>query len=242
MATTTSYSNIIPTLEKIIEYNINEMNRVGTNDDSYEELLAETTKLKDAIDELKKTTEDVNFQRTENNRLTKYTSDIINKEAELTTDRLAEIKNESNNKMRLVEVNNYYGSKYNDQSEIMKIIILTCVIVLILWYINTIVQSSIFYVLIAIVVAIGCIVIFWKSYYLMLRNNIDYNQYDFDVKSSKLPNIDTSILSGSTGPSSMSYGDTGSKGCVNEVCCISPEYFSFKTGRCYASAAAAAYA
>jgi hypothetical protein len=153
------------------------------------------------------------------------------------SDLLANFTDEPKNKMRLVEINNYYANKYNDQSEIMKIIIVMCVIVLILWYINTIVQSSIFYVLIAIVVAIGCIIIFWKCYYLMLRNNIDYNQYDFDVKSSKLPEID--VLRGATG-TLMSSGSTGAKSCQNQECCISPDYYSFKNGRCYSSAAAAA--
>ena len=236
-----SYEDIIKIVRNKINRNIKEIER--TVDTSIkQELLSENITLENGINQMLETTQNLDAQITKMNELTKYTSDIIENEAESTTNRLAEIKNDSNNKMRLVEVNSYYGSKYNDQSEIMKIIIVTCVIVLILWYTNTIVQSSIFYVLIAIVVAVGCIIIFWKSYYLMLRNNIDYNQYDFDVKSSKLPNIDTSILSGSSGPSRMSSGDTGSRGCVNEVCCIAPEYFSFKTGRCYASAAAAAYA
>lgn len=243
----TSYDNIISTLQSTINYNIAEINSLegSTNSNDVariQTLTDENKKLNDGINQIKNNGANLNDNIQTINELTAYSTDIINSESILTSDRLAKMKNESNNKMRLVEINNYYANKYNDQSEIMKIIILTCVIVLVLWYINTIVQSSIFYLLIAVVVAIGVIVVFWKSYYLMLRNNIDYNQYDFEMKSSKLPKIDTSIPSGSSGPSHMSFGDTGAKGCVNSDCCIAPEYFSFKTGKCYSSIIAATYA
>ena len=243
MATTDlSYNNIISVLQSTIKYNIAEIDSLegSTNSNDVariQKLTDENKQLQYGIDQIHSNTTDYNDKIDIINDLTMYTSSIINDESELTSERLAKMKNESSNKMRMVEINNYYANKYNDQSEIMKIIIVTCVIVLILWYINTMVQSSIFYVLIAIVVAIGSIVIFWKSYYLMLRNNIDYNQFDFDVKSSKLPEID--ILHGATG-TLMSSGSTGAANCANADCCISIDYYSFKNGKCYSSAAAAA--
>lgn len=245
-ATTTSYTNILSTLTSTIEYNAAEIASLegSTNSDDVariQKLTDENKKLQDGIDQIQNNTSTMNENIETINDLTAYTSNIIESESILTSERLAKMKNESSNKMRMVEINNYYSNKYNDQSEIMKIIILTCVIVLFLWYVNTIVESSIFYVLIAIVVAIGVIVVFWKSYYLMLRNNIDYNQFEFDVKPAKLPTIDTKTQ-GTTGPSNIHKGDTGAKGCVNEDCCTAPEYFSFKTGKCYSSIAAAAYA
>jgi hypothetical protein len=244
----TSYDNIIRTLELTIEYNLAEIislestNNNGENNAKIQELKDNNIELTAGINQINANAGELDDNIQTINDLTNYTSGIITSESILTSERLAKMKNESSNKMRMVQINNYYANKYNDQSEIMKIIIVTCVIVLILWYINTIVESSIFYVLIAIVVAIGVIIIFWKSYYLMLRNNIDYNQFDFDVKPTKLPKIDSKIVSGTTGPSSMSAGDTGARTCSNSECCIGPEYFSFKTAKCYSSIIAAAYA
>jgi hypothetical protein len=244
---TSSYDNLISTLESTINYNLAEIDFLerSTNIDDIERaktLRAENDKINEGITQINANTSEFNENVNLINDLTSYTTDILNSESILTSDRLAKMKNESTNKMRMVEINNYYANKYNDQSEIMKIIILTCIIVLFLWYVNNIVQSSIFYVLIAVVVAVSCVVIFWKSYYLILRNNIDYDQFDFDIKSDILPKIDTTIPSGSSGPTRLSAGDTGAKNCANADCCIAPEYYSFKTAKCYSSILAAAYA
>jgi hypothetical protein len=241
-----SYGNILSTLTSTIEYNAAEIASLegSTNSDDVariQKLTDENKKLNEGILQIQSDTSTLNENIDTINELTAYTSSIIESESILTSDRLAKMKSESSNKMRMVEINNYYANKYNDQSDIMKIIIFTCIVVLFLWYINTIVESSIFYVLIAIVVAIGVIIVFWKSYYLMLRNNIDYNQFEFDVKPAKLPKIDTKIQ-GTTGPSRISKGDAGAKGCINEACCTGPEYYSFNTGKCYSSIAGATYA
>ena len=243
-AAPTSYDKILSTLRSTIKYNIMEIESLkgSSNSDDIEriqELIDENKKLNEGITQIEENTNELNDNINTINALTEYTSDIIESETILTSERLAKMKSESSNKMRMVEINNYYANKYNDQSDIMKIIIFTCIVVLFLWYINTIVESSIFYVLIAIVAAIGVIVVFWKSYYLMLRNKVDYNQFDFDIKPAKLPKINT-LIPGTTGPSRISKGDTGGKGCVNEACCISIDYYSFKNGKCYSSAAAAA--
>lgn len=239
---TSSYDNIISTLQSTINYNLAEINSLqgSSNSDDIarvQTLTNENKELNDGILQIQSSTSDLNENIATINDLTMYTSDIIKTESDLTSERLAKMKNESTNKMRMVGINNYYANKYNDQSEIMIIIIVTCLSILILWYINTIVQSSIFYVLIAIVVSVGVITIAWKCYYLIMRNSIDYNQSDFDIKSKNLPEID--ILRGATG-TLMTAGSTGSKDCENEKCCIAPEYYSFKNGKCYASAAAAA--
>jgi hypothetical protein len=246
LQTNDTYDNIIDTLEKTINYNLAEIASLKDSTDPDDinrtaKLIDDNTKLQKGISDIQNISTNLDEKIETINELTMYTSGIIESESILTSERLAKMKNESNKKMRMVEINNYYANKYDDQSEIMKIIIVTCVIVLFLWYINTMVQSSIFYVLIALVVALGVIIVFWKSYYLMLRNNIDYNQFDFDVKPEKLPKIDTNITAGATGISSMSADDKDAKTCENAECCTVPDYFSFQTAKCYSSMAARVY-
>ena len=158
-----------------------------------------------------------------------YVNKIINDETQNDNERLKSIENEKSNKMRLVEINSYYEKKYNSQIKIMKIIIVTCVLSLILWLIDSShflpIPSFIFTILISVIVAFGLIVVFYECYDVFIRNNIDYDQFDFDIPTNKLPKIDTKKmvgLTGSTGPQGES-----SKQCVNEECC--PSGFAYNS-------------
>jgi len=155
-------------------------------------------------------------------------TDIITSETEINNKRLENVNNEQNNKMRLVEINSYYGKKYSEQNQIMKIIIFVCVIVLILWFIDSKqllpIPTFIFTILIGLSITIGIFVIFYKCYYLIIRNNVDFDQIDFDIPISKLPKIDTTLVRGLTGSSS---GASGSNFCTNGECC--PPGFGYNT-------------
>lgn len=159
----------------------------------------------------------------------KKATDIMNSQTSINNGRLESIKTEQNNKMRLVEINSYYSKKYEAQSEIMKIIIIVSVITLILWILDTKqvlpIPSFVTTILISLSITIGAVVIFYKCYYLILRNNVDYDQIDFDIPSNKLPIIDTSPtrkIHGGTGPASSNAGQ-----CINDECC--PPGFAYNT-------------
>ena len=58
--------------------------------------------------------------------------DIIENELNQSKRRLDVLENERQNKIRLVEINDYYGEKYAEHSQFMKIIIFTLIPVIIL--------------------------------------------------------------------------------------------------------------
>ena len=154
-------------------------------------------------------------------------TDIIASETDINNKRLESVNNEQNNKMRLVEINSYYGKKYNEQNQIMKIVIIVCVVVLILWFVDSKeylpIPSFIFTILISLSITIGIFVIFYKCYYLIIRNNIDFDQIDFDIPISKLPKIDTTLPGSRTSAS----GSGSSNSCINDACC--PAGFAYNT-------------
>jgi hypothetical protein len=154
---------------------------------------------------------------------------LIASETEINNERLESVSNEQNNKMRLVEINSYYGKKYNEQNQIMKTVIIVCVVVLILWFVDSKqylpIPSFIFTILISLSITIGIFVIFYKSYYLIIRNNIDFDQIDFDIPISKLPKIDTTLASSLT--SSSASGSGSSNICTGSECC--PPGFGYNT-------------
>lgn len=90
------------------------------------------------------------------------------------------LQQEKSNKMRLVEINNYYGKKYEFQTDIMKIIILTCVPVLVIsillkkGFIPNLIATG----LIILIVAAGVITVARKVMDLNRRNNFNFDQYD----------------------------------------------------------------
>ena len=107
-------------------------------------------------------------------------------------------------------------------SEIMKIIILISVISLILWIVDSKqllpIPSFVFTILISLSVTIGTIVIFYKCYYLILRNNVDYDQIDFDIPLDKLPPIGEFGVTGSNSSSAKKRSATQGE-CKNDECC-----------------------
>jgi hypothetical protein len=90
------------------------------------------------------------------------------------------LQQEKSNKMRLVEINNYYGKKYEFQTDIMKIIILTCVPVLVIsillkkGFIPNLIATG----LIILIVAAGVITVARKVIDLNRRNSFNFDQYD----------------------------------------------------------------
>ena len=106
---------------------------------------------------------------------------IIEEELNKSKRRLEMLQEEKNNKIRLVEINDYYGSKYAEHGSLMKIIIFTLVPVIILAVLNTkgILPNTIYYILLGIVSVIGA-VFFWKTMASILtRDAMNYNEYNW---------------------------------------------------------------
>ena len=106
---------------------------------------------------------------------------VIRDQIENSSNTLDGLQQEKSNKMRLVEINNYYGKKYEFQTDIMKIIILTCVPVLVVsillkkGFIPNLIATG----LIILIIAAGVIAVARKVMDLNRRNNFNFDQYDY---------------------------------------------------------------
>jgi hypothetical protein len=105
---------------------------------------------------------------------------VIRDQIQNSSSTLDGLQQEKSNKMRLVEINNYYGKKYEFQTDIMKIIILTCVPVLVIsillkkGFIPNLIATG----LIIIIIAAGVIAVARKIIDLNRRNSFNFDQYD----------------------------------------------------------------
>jgi hypothetical protein len=106
---------------------------------------------------------------------------VIRDQIENSSNTLDGLQQDKSNKMRLVEINNYYGKKYEFQTDIMKIIILTCVPVLVIsillkkGFIPNLIATG----LIIIIIAAGVIAVARKVIDLNRRNSFNFDQYDY---------------------------------------------------------------
>jgi hypothetical protein len=92
------------------------------------------------------------------------------------------LREDKSNKLRLVEINNYYGRKYEYQTDIMKLIVITCAPILVISILmkKGLVPELIATGLIVVIIAAGIIAVVRKLMDLNRRNNMNFDQYDSD--------------------------------------------------------------
>jgi hypothetical protein len=142
------------------------------------------------------------------------------------------LQTEKNNKIRLVEINSYYGEKYAEHAQLMKIIIFTLVPVIIvsLIYRTGIIPQIVYTILLCIITIIGGY-FFWKCYAsIITRDAMDYNEYDWYFDTSSAP---TSNGSSSSDPwlNSSDYGT-----CIGKECCSTGQVYDASSNLCISSA------
>jgi hypothetical protein len=153
---------------------------------------------------------------------------IVESELNKSKKRLQLLEVEKNNKIRLVEINDYYGDKYAEHSQLMKIIIFTLVPIIILAFLNNkgILPNTIYNILIIIISFIGAYFM-WKRYSsIIMRDNMNYQEYDFYFDPKRAPKTSGS----SNNDPWLSLKIPGS--CVGEYCCSDGQTYDTELNQC----------
>ena len=152
---------------------------------------------------------------------------IVENELNTAKRRLKALDVEKINKIRLVEINNYYGDKYVEHGNLMKIVIFTLVPVIILAIINKsgILPDTIYYILVMIVAAIGGYFFWLRFGSIITRDNMTYQEYDWYFDPSTAPTGSAS----STDP----WASLGSMGtCIGQDCCSAGQLYDETLDQC----------
>jgi len=151
---------------------------------------------------------------------------IVESELNHAKEKLARLEVEKNNKIRSVEINTYFGDKYAEHSQLMKIIIFTLVPVIIVsfLYSKSILPKIVYYVLIVIITLIGAY-FFWNRYAsIIMRDNMNYQEYDFPFNESELANV---------GSSSDPWQTNSMLGtCIGDACCSNGMTYDASLNQC----------
>jgi hypothetical protein len=154
---------------------------------------------------------------------------IVENELNKSKAQLQLLQSEKDNKIRLVEINSYYGEKYAEHASLMKIIIfiLIPVIVLTILYNNDILPGKIFYILIIIIAAIGGYFL-WKTYIsIVMRDTMNYQEYDWYFNPKTAPSVVSSSVTGDPWLSTTLLGT-----CVGQECCSTDQTYDSSLNQC----------
>jgi hypothetical protein len=157
---------------------------------------------------------------------------IVENELNQSKKRLEALEAEKNNKIRLVEINNYYSDKYAEHSQLMKIIVLTLLPIIILAFIHNkgFLPKTIYFILLIIIGGIGSYYFWIKYVSIVMRDNMNYQEYNwtFDPNSVSTSSSTTTTSDPWTVPSLPGT-------CIGENCCSDGQTWDSTLNQCIGS-------
>lgn len=153
---------------------------------------------------------------------------IVESELNKMKENLNLLKTEKNNKMRLIQINKYYGDKYAEHSSLMKIIIFTLVPVIILTIINRtgILPPIVYFILLCMIVGIGAYYFWYRYSSIITRDPLNYNEYDWFFNAGSAPGPPTDEA---TDPWASALG---AGICVGKACCTPDQTYDTTMDKC----------
>lgn len=131
------------------------------------------------------------------------------------------------NKVRLVEINKYYGDRYAEHASLMKVIIFTLIPIIILTIINNkgLLPIKIYLLLIIIISAIGAVFFFKTFTSIMHRDNMNYDTYDWPFDKENAPDSENENTDDP-------WESIGGGTCIGQECCSSGQTFDEEENIC----------
>jgi hypothetical protein len=108
------------------------------------------------------------------------TLNLLEDEILSTEEKLELAKQENINKLRLIEINEYYGSLYEDQAWLMKIIVIMCVHISVLCILYKVLKfpENIFFMCLGGTLVVGSYYFITRAVNIASRDNMNYDQYN----------------------------------------------------------------
>jgi hypothetical protein len=157
---------------------------------------------------------------------------IIEKQLNEAKKKLKRLEYEKNNKVRLIEINDYYGEKYNEHSILMKYIIFMLVPIIIISFLfnRGFLPKFVFYFLLILISVIGSVFIVYRLLSIWTRDNMNYQEYlwSFNIK-----NAPTVIKkNGGNSDPWLSGSGLGIGTCVGSNCCTTGMTYDNNLDKC----------
>ena len=154
---------------------------------------------------------------------------IINAESVNSERQLGLLTTEKRDKARLVEINTYYGKKYNAHKQIMKTIVLICIPIIVLTILGNkgLIPNTFAVLLITFIILFGIFSIGYQIIDLSNRDNMNYDEYDWKFNKNNAPAPASSPANDLNDPWSLNYGT-----CIGSSCCATVDAYNTNTNKC----------
>lgn len=145
--------------------------------------------------------------------------DIVEEQLNASKKQLRLLKDDKYNKLRLVEINTYYGKRYDAHAKFMKTIVYICIPILILtiMYNNSILPPRLYSFLIGIIFIIGSVIIGLQIIDMSNRDSMNWDEYDWYFDQSKAPTMVSSNTT--TSKTQSNPWSIPSVVCIGSSCC-----------------------
>lgn len=153
--------------------------------------------------------------------------DVLENELNQSKIRLNLIEDQKYNKLRLVEINTYYGKQYNAHTRLMKTIVFMCLPIIFLAFLANkgILPPKLYALLTSIVLIIGIILIGLQIIDIFNRDNMNWDEYNWYFERSNAPS-DTNV------GVSFDPWSTPSITCIGSACCYDGSTYDDQKNMC----------
>lgn len=212
----TTDKNLSSEQKKVIMFRINEISMLRIN--LYKNLNKENTFYQDNL-------------TSSSNTLSQQTNAIIIVEKQLNDakKRLDELNQTKVNKLRQIEINNYYSSWYDEHTKLIKcvtIVLFLSIIVVVLAKYNVI-PNIVYVILMTLIGVVGTYYFLQIFVSMFSRDNMNYDEYTQHFNKSSAPPINTGNQLNNKDP-----WDIGQFTCIGEQCCYKGSTYDIKLNKC----------
>lgn len=136
-------------------------------------------------------------------------------------------------KLRVIEINNYYAKRYNAYKGIMFLISITCLPILILTILNnnSIVSSSIYQLIVGIIILISSYTIFRQYADISNRDNLNWDSYSWYFNKNDAPKPENSSDENNNGNDDEDDNNENDV-CIGESCCTNGTIYDYNLQKC----------
>lgn len=157
--------------------------------------------------------------------------DVLENELNQSKIRLNLLDDEKHNNLRLVEINTYYGNRYNTYSKLMKTIALLCIPIIIVSVLASkgILPPRVAELLVGILFLIGLFLVGYQIIDISNRDNMNWDEYNWHFDKSKAP-LDKTI-GAYANPWQTNIGT-----CIGSECCYAGSTYDQEKNVCVPNA------
>jgi len=131
------------------------------------------------------------------------------------------------NKLKLVEINTYYGKRYNTYKHLMKTIVLFCIPIVILTYIYNVdlLPGRLYAFIVGIIIIFALFIIGYQLVDISNRDNMNWDEYNWYFNKSTAP------IDSSTGKEKDPWSNPTIT-CIGAECCTNGSVFDSSLNKC----------